>query len=138
MLLSDLYSLLPPALLLTDEAGLLWFICAPVLVGVPLGRLDAEFPETVTAGRLVDVPVLFTVVPEGLAVDAVLPDTRDGTPALFLSAGVVLTTELLLDVPRSALVDVPDVAALLLLMVLLLPMPPLVDVLLLKSRSEPV
>lgn len=142
--------------LVVAPAGLRWFDC--ILLGtVPDGRATEEPEPVVTAGRgAVAEPALLTLPDEGVfnVPAGLLPAV-----ALSLIEGVVLTTVdlfavlpfvavplvadvtlvgVVLPAAASALVLVLPAIVLFLLTVLLLPMPPLREVLLLNTLSEPV
>lgn len=137
-------------------AGLRWFDCTPVLVTADEGRLapDPDEPMVVAGRDAVAEPALPTL-PDGLltAPEVCAPVT------LSLIDGVVLTTvDLLVVLPLVAVPLVADVTlfgvvlpavacdlvvvlpatVLFLLTVLLLPMPPLSEVPLPNTLSDPV
>lgn len=91
-------------LVVAVPAGLLWLLCAGVLLTVPEGRLAAAPDEPiVAAGRLVVAEPALLIVPDAGAVN--VPDGRLAAAALSLIVGVVLTTE---DLPLEMLfVSVP-------------------------------
>ena len=143
-------------LVVAAPAGLRWLDCTVVLFTVLAGRLAPVPAETVGPDGLVVDPALLTVPLEGFVScpAGCLPAT-----ALFsLTEGVVLTIEdleadpALVAVPlvvvtlfgvtlpeeACALVVVLPAAELFLLMVLLVPMPPLVETPLAKTLPDPV
>lgn len=143
-------------LVVAAPAGLRWLACTPVLPTVPAGRPAPVPSETVAPDGLVADVALLTVPVDGIVrcPAGCLPVT-----ALFsLTEGVVLTTEDLdtelpfvteplevvtlfgvtLSEEACDLVAVFPAMELFLLMVLLVPIPPLVETPLANTLSEPV
>lgn len=143
-------------LVVAAPAGLRWLDCTVVLFAVLAGRLAPVPAETVGPDGLAVDPALLTVPLEGFVscpagclpvtalfslIDGVVLTTEDleADPALVAVPLVVVTLfGVTLPEDACALVVVLPAAELFLLMVLLVPMPPLVDTPLAKTLSDPV